>query len=413
MGSSTLDGMTVTLRALEASDLDQAWELDVQLFHTDGRHREAFEAMSDPDRFHGAFDSRGRLVAMARVIPYGQYFGGRRVAMGGLSSVGVAPEARGAGLGVAVCQGALADMQARGEVISTLFPGTTGLYRKLGWELSGAFVIRHIACSALRHLPRPAQARVERAERADLARVRACYERVAPTINGFLDRPEASWSFLERLWDELYVYLSLDARGEVDGYVAYGQEGPQPGEYGYTIRLRDWLATSRDALASLFWTLGSSSTQAAVVIYRSSPEDPVLLLLDDQVERVWGDIRFMTRVVDPVGAVAQRGFAPALELDAPLVLEEQGASGPAAGLAANAGGYRLRVAKGEGRLERTDEHDPAAPRLGAGAFASLYTGWGQCAFLERAGLLQGGSAEVRADLDAAFAGPTPWLPEEF
>lgn len=405
--------MTVRLRPLEAGDLDQAWQLDVQLFNTGGRHREAFESLSEPDRFQGAFDARGRLVAMARVIPFGQYFGGRRVSMGGLSSVGVAPEARGRGLGIATCQAALADMRSRGEVISTLFPGTTGLYRKLGWELSGAFVIRHIACSALRQLPRPAGGRIERAERADLSRLRACYERVAPTINGFLDRPDASWRSLERLWDELFVYLSLDARGELDGYLAYAQEPPLAGEHGYTIRVRDWMAESRGALASLFWTLGSSSTQAAVVVYRSSPEDPLLLLLDDQVERVWGDIRFMTRVVDPVGAVAQRGFAPALELDVPLVLDEQGVAGPAAGLAANAGAYRLQVAKGEGRLVRTGEDAPGAPRLGAGAFASLYSGWGQCAFLERAGLLTGGSVGDRDGLDAAFAGPTPWLPEEF
>ncbi len=411
--SSTLERMAYKHRTLTTDDLDAAWDLDVQVFHTDGLHRAAFYGLSAPDRFHGAFDAKGRLVAMARVIPFGQYFGGRRVSMGGLSSVGVAPEARGRGLAAAVSRAALADMRERGEAISSLYPGSAGLYRKLGWELSGAHTIRHIDCSALRQLRPPADRRVLRAEPSDRARVRACYERIAPTINGFLERVDSRWYFLDKMWDEFHVYLSVDSAGEVDGYVAYRQEAPASGQHGYTIRVRDWMAGSRNALASLFWTLGSGSTQAAVVSYPSSPEDPLLLLLDDQVERVHGDIRVMTRIVDPAEAVAQRGFAPALTLDVPFVLVERGATDEASSLAANAGAWRLQLSKGVGRLERTGDDAPGVPRLSVAGFASLYTGWAQTALLERAGLLEGGSAAERADLDAAFAGPTPWLPEEF
>jgi predicted acetyltransferase len=400
-------------RPLTADDLDQAWRLDLQLFNEASTHRDAFDDLSEPERFQGVFDDKGRLVAMARVIPYRQYFGGRSVCMGGLSSVGVAPEVRGRGLAVAACRATLADMRERGEVISALFPGTTGLYRKLGWELSGAFVVRHVACHALRNLPVPPTHRIERAEASDLPRIKACYETIAPSVNGFLERPASSWYFLEKIWDDFFVYLSLDASGKLDGYVAYDQKPPQPGEVGYTIRVREWMAASRGALSSLFWTLGSSSTMASIVRYKSSPEDPLLLLVDDQVERVQGDLRFMTRIVDPVGAIAQRGFAASLEVDVPLVLEEQGAAREAESLAPNAGAWRLVVSKGEGQLERTGEDEAGAPRMGIGAFASLYTGWGQTAVLERAGLLEGGSAAQRAALDAAFAGPTPWIPEEF
>jgi Sterol carrier protein domain len=50
---------------------------------------------------------------------------------------------------------------------------------------------------------------------------------------------------------------------------------------------------------------------------------------------------------------------------------------------------------------------------GVGALASLYSGWSSSALLARAGLLAGGSAADRAALDAAFAGPAPWLLDEF
>ena len=51
--------------------------------------------------------------------------------------------------------------------------------------------------------------------------------------------------------------------------------------------------------------------------------------------------------------------------------------------------------------------------LDVGAFSSLYTGWASCAALDRAGRIAGGSGRERAALDAVFAGPTPWLLEEF
>ena len=52
-------------------------------------------------------------------------------------------------------------------------------------------------------------------------------------------------------------------------------------------------------------------------------------------------------------------------------------------------------------------------RLEIGAFSALYTGWATPATLMRAGLLAGGTDAERAALGAAFAGPTPWMLDEF
>jgi predicted acetyltransferase len=402
--------MTDTVRPLAAADLDQAWQLDLQLFREEIRHRDHYDAQSPPERFQGAFDARGRLVAMARALPLGQFFGGRRVAMGGLASVGVAPEARGRGLGLAVCRAALADVHARGEVVSSLFPATSSLYRKLGYELAGAYVIRRIGTRALRALPLPATRRIERGERSDLPRLRDCYTRFARTLTGFLDRTPARWHLYEQHFDDFGFLLSLDAAGELDGYLVYSQRPPLDVSFGYSLRVRDHVAHSRGALAALFWTLGSSSTQAADVVYQSSPEDPLLLLLDQQEELVQGDIRWMTRLVDARGAIAQRGFVPGVSVEVPLVLDEPRGEGALPALAGNAGGLRLVVSGGEGRLEADARGSGDAPRLSAGGVASLYSGWAQTATLARAGLLEGGSPRQRADLDAAFAGPTPCCP---
>ena len=55
----------------------------------------------------------------------------------------------------------------------------------------------------------------------------------------------------------------------------------------------------------------------------------------------------------------------------------------------------------------------SGPLLAIGAFSSLYTGWASTETLRRAGKLAGGSDAQCAALDAAFAGPTPWMVDEF
>jgi len=114
-------------------------------------------------------------------------------------------------------------------------------------------------------------------------------------------------------------------------------------------------------------------------------------------------VRWMLRIIDAPAAVATRGYPPSLKLEVPLSVED-------AVLADNTGDWTLQVAEGEGRLEPGGQ---GGPRLGIGALSSLYTGWASTATLSRAGLLEGGSASQLRALDAAFAGPTPWMMEEF
>jgi len=398
--------MGVEVRSLTGDDLEPAWQLDRVAFNTPESRREAWGARIDPERTCGVFEG-SRLVAMATALPAGQYFGGRRVAMGGLSSVAVAPEARGRGYGSRAVAAAAVAMRERGEVISALFPGTTQLYRRLGWELAGAYVLRRIPLRSLRSLPRPPVGRLRRAEPDDLGAMKECYRRLAPQVNGALDRAAWSWWGYEKQWKELHTYVALGSTGEVEGFVSYRNQPPVRVGFDYSMRVRDLFALGPEAAQALWWMLGSSATQADFVQYPAPAEDPLSLLLPEQESEVVIDVRWMLRLNDPAGAVAQRGFPPGLEVEVPLRLcdpldlrARDDSSEP----------WVLRVAKGEGHLEAGGQGQVA---MGLGAFASLYSGWAQTATLARAGLLQGGSAAERALLDAAFAGPAPWLPEEF
>lgn len=393
------------IRPLTAAELEAAWALDREAFHSPESQREAFLAAHDPARMHGAFEAR-RLLGLVHVHGLGQFFGGRSVPMGGVASVAVAPEARGRGLAKALLRAALGAMRERGEAISTLFPATTRLYRACGWELAGASVVRQVAPAELAGLPRPGGGCVRRVGRDELDPLRACYARYAPEVNGFLDRPQALWRRSRAALGEQHgLFLAEDDAGEPQGYVVYhpirGAQQEIGGPFGIVVD--DLLVGTRDAALAVWRLLASWAPQVDRILYRAPPEDPLWLLLPEQRGKVLGEIRWMTRLVDAPAAVAARGFAPGLDLQVELELAD-------AELPANAGAWRLVVEKGRGRLE------PGAGggvRLDAAGLASLYTGWASCALLERAGRLAGGSAEERAALEAAFAGPTPWMLDAF
>ena len=61
--------------------------------------------------------------------------------MAGVSSVKVAPEDRGRGVGRLLMTAVLDEIAAHRYPLSALYPATMPLYRSLGWELAGG---RHI-----------------------------------------------------------------------------------------------------------------------------------------------------------------------------------------------------------------------------------------------------------------------------
>jgi len=392
------------IRSLRPDDLEQAWELDRESFHVPEENRSHFLAWQDPACFVGAFEG-GRLVALSGVHELGQFFGGRAVPMGGIHSVSVAPHRRGEGLGPQVLRACLEAMRERGQVLSTLFPATAQLYRKLGWELAGATIWRTIELRDLEGLPRPEGVTVRPAESGDEPGRRIGYRRMAQGINGFLDRSEHWWKGERCAPAGDSAFVAEDAEGEPVGYLAYRQrDGEYTGVGGdFQLVCRDFVWTTRAAALALLRLLGSWASQAERVFLRSGPEDPLLLVLPDQPFRPLAELRWMSRVVAAPEAVAARGFPPGLELTLRFELSD-------AQISSNTGAWTLVVEKGEGRLEPGGS---GSLRLEIGAFSALYTGWATPATLMRAGLLAGGTDAERAALGAAFAGPTPWMLDEF
>ena len=392
------------IRALRESDLEQAWALDHDAFRVPAERKPHFLQFAEPSRWIGAFDA-GRLVAATGAHGFGQFFGRRSVPMAGVHSVSVVPDRRGEGLASAVMTPLLHAMRERGEVISSLFPAITRLYRGLGWEIGGSYLWRGVAPRTLQQIERPSRGRLHPSGAADLEPLRACYAKFAAPQNGQVDRSDLWWRRLAALWDERSVFAAEGPAGALDGYVVYRQiDGEWSGLGGpFRIAVYELAAVTRDASLALWRLLGSWASQATQIVYRAPAEDPLLLLLPEQELSVLAEIRWMTRVVDARGAVAARGFAPGIDLEVPLELRDPVLEG-------NQGRFVLRVRDGSGQLEPGGR---GGPTLAIGAFSSLYTGWASAEMLRRAGKLEGGSDAQLAALDAAFAGPTPWMLDEF
>ena len=355
-------------------------------------------------RYLGAF-AGGRPAAAAAIQDMPQWWRGRPVPMAGVSSVTVAPEYRGLGIGRLLMTALLDEIAARRYPLSALFPATMPLYRSLGWELAGARDTAVIpARSLLRLVPPdalppdalppdalppapPAPPRLHRAGPGDAEAVTAVLGRVHEAAR---DCGPITWdaaSAAEWLADPgLYAYLAED------------------GVLAYRWHHRDLFAERAEAISArtvrAFWAqLGSHASIAENVQARTGPASAFWWLTQERDAQIARRSRWMLRVVDAAAAIAARGFPAGVSVRVPL-----------------------RIADGAGTLEPLGPAGTAGPAstaalpgspltLGARGLAALYAGT-PLVTLRQAGLAAGGTAADDAALDAAFAA-TPYMLDAF
>jgi predicted acetyltransferase len=357
------------------------------------------------DRRLVATDGR-EIVGRLSVWELGQWFGGRRVPMGGIGGVAVDPAYRGRGVASTLLRRAVGEMRERGEVLSSLFPMNHTLYRRHGWEVAGSYPEHKLDLRALTALPGPTRpASTRRVEKADLPALRALHDEVSR------DEPGNLWhgpDFAARrllggkpVDQDAYV---AERDGALVGLVIV-ERGDATDDRGFfTVTIRQLLAVDLDAELTLLRLVGAFHPVAEIaeLIAPHSYALPMLVGERDLRPAGWGWC-WMTRLVDAPGAVAARGYDELVDVEVHLALADDMAPW-------NAGAHVLRIKDGQGILEPGGRGDVA---LGVGQFASLYTGWANPRRLSRVGLVAGAAdADLRA-LDLAFAGRTPWMRDFF
>jgi predicted acetyltransferase len=378
------------------------WEMLCRAFGWDVATYDRFAHGAPLDRVLAVFVD-DEPVATARIRAFGQFFGGRRVPMGGYSPVGVAAEHRGRGYGSLITAAHYPLLRELGEVLAGLYPATTALYRKVGFELGGVWGVRKVRTRELQRVPPARGIAARRATDDDRGAIEACYARAARTQAGFLDRSARWW---DRLFATEYQQIHVvdgDRPGEVAGYVRYRLQMQHPMSES-TVDVSECMADSTEVMHALWQLVGTSSSIAPYTTIVSPPEHPLFFSLSEQeyleTQDEW---RWMTRVVDAPGAIAARGYPPGVRGCVDFRVVDPQCDW-------NDGRWRFEVDDGNASLTRGGGGEV---ELGIGAFSALYTGYAPARTLALAGLLRGGDDRAFGALEAAFAGPAPWMPDFF
>ena len=349
----------------------------------------------------GAFTG-GRPVGAAMFHDMRQWGRGRAVPMAGASSVQVAPEERGQGIGRRLMVALLEEMATRGYPLSVLYPATMPMYRSLGWELAGARETAEIPVRSLRPLApgdlsgdAPPVA-LRRARPGDAAAVISVIGRVH----------EAARDCGPITWDEASVRLWLDDPESYaflcdDGFLSYHWHD---GNDALFVEAAE--AISFPTVRAFWSHVGSHASIAEKVYARVGAADAFWWLTRERDADVTHRSMWMLRVVDAPAAIAARGFPAGTSLSVPLDIADH--TRPA-----NSGRWELTVAEGKGALNPRPAPPAAGAQLALGprGLAALYAGT-PVATLRQAGLASGGSAEGDAALDAAF-GATAYMLDSF
>jgi len=371
----------LTIENLRAGDERAKFELSRQAFGSQDPI-DLDRPRPTNDRIVAAYDG-DTIVGCVTLLPDAQYFGGRPVTSGGIGSVSVAAHARGRNIARRMMWDALERLRVYGCAISALYPTTATLYRSVGYEVAGHHAMTQVDIGEL-----PRGVGDTTFSPVAIRDLRAVYDAVAPTHDGWLVRNDARWQLLGYDFDKSpqpsAAYLAHRG-GELVGGLAYRQI---PGERrSVDLMASQVLAVDRPALREVLALLGAHGTMAGSM-RTPLPEWELYAAIDhgQRSKRTFA-MPWMVRIVDATAAVAQRGYNPYVNVELDLELADDH-------FAHNTGRFVLTVRNGDGSLTPGGSGEL---RLDIREFAAAYTG-------QRA---------VDPRLSAAFGGRPPTLVDFF
>lgn len=340
-----------------------------------------------------------RVVACLALIPSGHFFGGRSVPAVGVALVATAAHTRGAGHATTLLHAMLREQRAAGRAVSSLYPATVRLYRRAGYELAG------IACEA--ELPVPSIDCRSRAlpirplADADQPAVRSLHRAWAASHPGALDRSEFHWKRVAVFRGEKTRGYVAERNGSIEGYL-FLRDVSTAVPWAPELVIQDIAYSTPDAAAALLTFIADHRTTRRHVRFRTGPTEPLLMLLGEIPYKLAHKLPWMLRILDVPAALAARGYADGLHAE--LHLDVRDESLPEA-----AGRFVLRVANGRGGVEPGGRGELVTDARG---LAPLYTGHLSPADLLLAGALSATQSALAA-ATSIFAGPQPWIRDEF
>jgi predicted acetyltransferase len=213
------------------------------------------------------------VVGGLALLPMGQWFGGKRVAMTGVASVAIAPHIRGQGAATYLMSSVVQELASQGVALSTLYPAVQSLYQKVGYGIGGSRYSWRIATDHIQvgKPPLPCHPQVLKEIPAPWLTLHSSQGRF---LQGSLDRHPFLWQRLLKSPDEdsSFTY-TVGATEHPAGYFM-AHQGRKSGEAILTIR--DWSASSPSAMESIWGLLHQQRSQVDAVQWAGGAVDPWL-----------------------------------------------------------------------------------------------------------------------------------------
>lgn len=395
-----MDGMDFEVRTPTEDDAEQFWRLGHEAFAFPksplelGSRATPRYGVPDYGIQERVLDRPGSIPVVAfaadvmagRLVDrdYDSWFGGKLVPTSGINGVTVAVEYRGRGVLRPLFTEAFRIAKARGAVISTLYPSSTGIYRRLGYEVIGACDGVQFPLAALSRVSTPRGVGVRRATAADAWAIRQVYDVWAAANNGPLSRWGVSFQITDEGLIEGFNGITLAERnGAVIGYTSWNR-GWDFGPEG-ALQVYDLIATDGAGYKALLAALGShASIVGRAKIENASGLDLFLQLFPTSEWEVVDSEPYMLKIIDVPGAVEARGYPPAISTSVEFAV----AGDPITGID---GRYRLELADGKAACSRLGKPDPATsvPLFTPNGLALAYAGAQSCAGIRTVGGLTG------------------------
>ncbi len=388
---------------LSADDITRYLELGEYAFSSDppATPRLARIEEDEPDQPLMRVGRRGgEIVGRSRVIPMGQWFGGQVVPMAGIGGVAVAAEHRSGGVGTAVARDFIRVARLRGFAISTLFPASLPLYRKVGYELAGTSYHYEIPIGSTAAPRRLSEGITVRAWRGGIEPLKPLYDQEAARTAGQLDRPPTFWRGVLDEGDRAVHAFVAERDGVPVAYLAFTQSGQYDADR--SIDLRDFVSTERAATRAL-WTFiaGHSGTVSAVRLWGGAA-DRRLADLPHRGHKVLVVEPWMIRIIDLPAALTGRGYPIGITAELHFDYHDDI-------LPENTGRWLVRVADGRATVEPGGDGRIVATSRG---LAPLYSGYLPAAAVADPGHLVATDHDL-ALLTTVFAGLSPWMADSF
>lgn len=312
-----------TFRTATLEDVDRLVEIHTAAFPDDRGHAERRRnflenPLGSLDDLHLVLHE-GRIVGHAFLFSLGAYFGGLRLAVGGIASVGIAPEARRRGAASALLAHLEGVAQRRGALLTMLYAFRQTFYARHGYapvspQLRLVLDPRSIPAAWIAEATR---APLRAATGADRLSLEAVYAYAAERSTGWLERPRALWE--SKLLSPRIHGILLPSSGGLAGYVLL--EHLQAELHAATRLLVHELVAEDDvARRTLLGCLGAQADQVHALELDLAEGDPLLFALRDpdgdrhgkeRLEHALGTVGAgpMLRIVDVARALEARGYA--------------------------------------------------------------------------------------------------------